>query len=139
MSKNNYIEMVYDEMNGIISFICKEITIEYKRFNGGNMTDNKKLQQVFFEYLYAHQRQLIVFNEFIEEKVGKYSFLSNSKDADTRNILHNLFDFKLNPWIRLFFPVRNEQKYKFKNKVSFEELSEKELLPLIIKRPTRKR
>lgn len=131
--------MVYDEIEEIISFICKGITIEYKRFNGGNMTDNKKLQQVFFEYLYEHQEQLIIFNEFIKEKVRVYSFLSKSKDADTRNILHNLFDFKLNPWIRLFFPIRNEQKYKFKNKISFAELKEKELLPLIIKRPTRKR
>lgn len=131
--------MVYDEAKGIISFIYKEIAIEYKRFNGENMVDNKKLQQVFFEYLYGHQGKLIIFNEFIEEKVGLYSFLSKSKDADTRNILHNLFDFKLNPWIRLFFPIRNEKKYKFKNKVSFDELREKELLPLIIKRPTRKR
>lgn len=40
--------MVYDEMNGIISFICKEITIEYKRFNGGNMTDNKKIAAGIF-------------------------------------------------------------------------------------------
>lgn len=35
MSNNNYIEMTYDRAEGIISFIYKGITVEYKRFNGG--------------------------------------------------------------------------------------------------------
>lgn len=135
----NYIEMFYDKQKDLIGFIYKGITIEYKRFNGGNMVDSKKLQQVFFEYLYENQGKLIIFEEFINEKVKMYPFLSRSRNADTRNILHNLFDFTLNPWIRLFFPIRCEKQYKFKNKVTIEELKEKELLPLTIKRPTRKK
>lgn len=139
MSGDNYIEMTYDRVEGIISFIYKGITIEYKRFNGGKMIDGKKLQQLFFEYLYEHQGKLIIFEEFIDEKSKVYPFLSLSKDADTRNILHNLFDFTLNPWIRLFFPIRQERRYKFKKKVTLEELVEKEFHNIVIKRSTRKR
>lgn len=139
MSNNNYIEMTYDRAEGIISFIYQGIIIEYKRFNGGKMIDSKKLQQLFFEYLYEHQGKLIIFEEFIDEKVTEYPFLSFSKSADTRNILHNLFDFKLNPWIRLFFPIRQERRYKFKNRVTLEEFAEKEFHNIVIRRPTRKR
>lgn len=139
MSGNNYIEMTYDKVEGSISFIYKGITIEYKRFNGGKMVDSKKLQQLFFEYLYEHQGKLIIFEEFIDEKSKAYPFLSLSKGADTRNILHNLFDFKLNPWIRLFFPIRQEHRYKFKNRVTLEEFAEKEFHNIVIRRPTRKR
>lgn len=138
MSKNDYIEMEYDRVEEVISFIYKGIKFEYKRFNGGKNLD-KNFQQIFFEYLYENQGKLILVNDFIAEQKEKHPFLSLYVDVETRNILHNIFDFKSNPWIRLFFPIRQDYRYKFKNKVSFEELKEKEFHNITIKKPTRKR